>query len=79
VTRHDPAARPSPRKRAARPAQVQPPTTLSSTGVELVDGSPFFALVDGVRMNRRQWLDATREQRKAIIVAQLRAQAEGMD
>ena len=43
----------------------------SATGVELIGGQPFFAEHEGVRMNRVQWLEATAEDRKAGLVADL--------
>jgi hypothetical protein len=43
---------------------------------QMIDGQPYFAHLDGVPMNRRQYLDATRDDRKAAFVAALRAEAE---
>ena len=43
----------------------------SATGVDLIDGQPFFAEYEGVRMNRQHWLDATAEDRKAGLIADL--------
>jgi hypothetical protein len=51
----------------------------SVTGVELIDGLPFFGEVDGVRMNRRQWIDATYEDRKAAFIEALTAPDEVAD
>lgn len=51
----------------------------SATGVELIDGRPYFATYDGVRMNRKQWLDATRPARTAELVEALRLAAEPDD
>lgn len=61
-----PKAKPSP-----APIGEHGPETVSVTGVELIDGRPFFAEHDGVRMHRRQWLEATRDQRSAELITAL--------
>lgn len=48
----------------------------SATGAPLVDGLPLFAFLDGVPMHRRQWLAATKADRKAALVDALRADSE---
>lgn len=40
---------------------------------ELIDGAPFFAEHEGQRLNRKQWLAATKDQRKEAFIAELRA------
>lgn len=77
------------KKSAAKPATPTPPTKVpegaheaagnySVTGVEMVDGLPVFATLNGVKVNRRQWIEATRPGRKAQLVADLRAEAEAI-
>ena len=57
---------------ASRKPKPTPDTvTRSATGAELIDGAPFFAEVDGVRMNRRQYLAATKDTRAADLIAAL--------
>ena len=51
---------------------------VSATGAEMIDGLPYFATLNGVKVNRRQWIEATRPQRKAALVAELRAEAEAL-
>lgn len=41
------------------------------TGVRMIDGAPYFADHEGVPMNRKQWLGATRPARKAAFIEAL--------
>lgn len=75
-------ARKSTKPTRAKPALDRPsitpprPALASVTGAEIIDGAPYFATVEGQRMNRRQWLAATADARKAQLVADLRAEAD---
>jgi hypothetical protein len=51
----------------------------SVTGAELVNGRPFFTVYNGVRMNRTEYLAASRAERKAAVVEELRAAAGDSD
>lgn len=46
---------------------------------DLIDGLPYFATLNGQRLNRRQWLAATAELRKARLIADLRDTADTPD
>lgn len=50
--------------------------TTNALGKRIVDGAPYFATVDGVPMNRRQWLEATAADRYAAIKAELEQHAQ---
>lgn len=63
-------------KASPAPIGEHGPEIRSATGVELIDGAPFFAEQDGVRMNRRQWLEATKQDRKAAFIEALTAPAD---
>lgn len=54
----------------------EPVVTTNALGTLLVDGAPFYATVDGVPMNRRQYLDATRAERLAAVKAELEQHAK---
>lgn len=68
------AKKKAPAKKAA--AKKKPAAEKSVTGVELINGHPFFAVHNGVRMNRREWLDATRPERQKKLAGDLRKLAE---
>lgn len=53
----------------------EPVVVVNALGTVLVDGAPLFAVVDGVPMNRRQYLDASRVDRLAAVKAQLEQHA----
>lgn len=68
-------------KKPARktPAPAQDATDaviVSATGAELIDGQPYFAMLNGVKVNRRQYIDQTRPARKDALVAALREETE---
>ena len=67
----------APRKKATKKTTAPAPKPAPRTPrVDMVDGWPYFATVDGVRMNRRQWLTATAPARKDALVAKLREAAD---
>ena len=58
------------RKTPPAPAPSDAPE-YSATGALLIDGQPWFADLDGVPMNRRQYLEATKDERRAEMIAAL--------
>lgn len=71
TTKRKPTAKPSPAPIGEHGAE-----TLSATGADIIDGAPYFATLNGQRMNRRQYLDATKAARKAAFIAALTAPDE---